>query len=495
MRKHLLLLALLALAGRAAFAQSIRKMDTIVANTVQGFVKEHDGIAVSAAVVKDGKLDIYHYGTINQEKEQLPVNQTIYEIGSITKTFESIILAHAVLEKRVKLDDDIRKYLPGNYPNLEYAGKPIQLLHLVNLTSHLPNNMPDNPEAFKGVSEDSIPYIFVNQLKDYTKEKFLQDLYKVKLDTVPGLIPRHSNAAALLLTYILGNIYNKPFEQLLKQYITGPIHMNHTYILLPKDKASQLLTAYNNKGMAMPYVPDNSVMIKSSVGDMAKYMQYQLEEKDPAVKMTHEAYWGDVTTFAIGMNWFLGKSADGKRKIRDDGTTFGFTTYILLYPEHRFGITLMSNECDQKSNDRLGKMADRIFNENFYTPEQIASDGFGYSLAINKLLSGLEQKGFDHAIEVADELKKSGLAFKLDEAEINNWGYFLLGKGKTDKALDIFKLNIHLYPNSWNTYDSYGETLLKVNRRDEAIQMYKKSIQLNPNNENGKKVLADLGQK
>ncbi len=65
-------------------------------------------------------------------------------------------------------------------------------------------------------------------------------------------------------------------------------------------------------------------------------------------------------------------------------------------------------------------------------------------------------------------------------------------KGQIKNALEIFKLNVYLFPNSWNAYDSYGEVLLKDNNKEEAIKMYKKSIDLNPKNENGKKVLENL---
>ena len=64
-------------------------------------------------------------------------------------------------------------------------------------------------------------------------------------------------------------------------------------------------------------------------------------------------------------------------------------------------------------------------------------------------------------------------------------------KNKINEALSIFKLNIQLFPDSWNTYDSYGEALLKVNKKKEAVEYYKKSLKLNPDNENAKKVLKE----
>lgn len=68
----------------------------------------------------------------------------------------------------------------------------------------------------------------------------------------------------------------------------------------------------------------------------------------------------------------------------------------------------------------------------------------------------------------------------------------MMSKNQLKEALEIFKLNVHLFPQSWNAYDSYGEALLKSDRKAEAIAMYKKSVALNPANDNGKKVLETL---
>ncbi|MEO7982488.1 MAG: hypothetical protein ABI688_00270 [Bacteroidota bacterium] len=68
-------------------------------------------------------------------------------------------------------------------------------------------------------------------------------------------------------------------------------------------------------------------------------------------------------------------------------------------------------------------------------------------------------------------------------------GYELMRADKMTEALETFKTNTQLFPNDWNTYDSYGEILLITGKKEAAIEMYKKSVQLNPGNENGKRVL------
>ncbi|MFS4468742.1 alpha/beta fold hydrolase [Maribacter sp. 2210JD10-5] len=101
------------------------------------------------------------------------------------------------------------------------------------------------------------------------------------------------------------------------------------------------------------------------------------------------------------------------------------------------------------------------------------------------------QKALDNAIELSIEAKINNRS----EQDLNTLGYSFLGNEELDKALEVFKLTIILFPDSFNAYDSYGEALLKANRKAEAIEMYEKSIELNPENENGKKVLLQLKQK
>ncbi len=116
-----------------------------------------------------------------------------------------------------------------------------------------------------------------------------------------------------------------------------------------------------------------------------------------------------------------------------------------------------------------------------------------YSETLNeKQQKVLLKRALDNAIELSVEAKKTEMENKHSENDLNDWGYILMGNEQLEKALQVFKLNTILFPDSFNTYDSYGEALLIANRKDEAIAMYEKSVQLNPENENGKKVLQQL---
>lgn len=93
---------------------------------------------------------------------------------------------------------------------------------------------------------------------------------------------------------------------------------------------------------------------------------------------------------------------------------------------------------------------------------------------------------------IKQEFKKGTQAdYYITEESVNSFAYGLMNQDKNEEALKIFKLNTELYPNGFNTYDSYGECLMKLNRKKEALKAYKKSLQLNPQNDNARKIIAE----
>ena len=102
------------------------------------------------------------------------------------------------------------------------------------------------------------------------------------------------------------------------------------------------------------------------------------------------------------------------------------------------------------------------------------------------------ERTLNYTINSLNNIKKENNKYIYSEDNLNNLGYEYLNKNENKKALEILKVNVLLYPNSGNVFDSYAEILLKMNKKEEAIKMYKKSIELNPENENGKKALDKL---
>ncbi|GAB4051118.1 serine hydrolase domain-containing protein [Spirosoma litoris] len=336
-------------------------VDTIVEQAAQQFMTAPEAVGLSVGILKDGKTYVYNYGTVDKGKQQLPTAQTIYPIASISKTFTGALLAQAVVEKRVKLGDDIRKYLTGSYPNLEYNGQPIRLFHLLNHRSGLPFLLPDVPDAFANTAIPSSA-IATELLQHYTRADFYDDLHKVKLDAMPGNMFKYSNAGAQLLGYILERVYNQSFEELVRLKLTQPLGMSDTKIELTPAEEADFAKGYNCDGLQMPPVPDQlqgAGSLKSTVADMLNYIQWNVTEETEAAKLTHRPTWGDVDRYSSGLNWQMLK-ASGYRAIWQDGNIPGYSSLCVNYPELKMGVVILSNECDRKTASRITTLVNQI---------------------------------------------------------------------------------------------------------------------------------------
>ena len=403
MKQTCLIFTILTCMVKISGAQNI---DSIVNQVATSFMASGPRVGVSIAVIKDNRTYQYNFGSTQKDKVKVPDANTIYEIGSMTKTFTSMLLAQAVTDKKVNLTDDIRKYLKDSYPDLEYKGKPIQLVHLANLTSALPDNLPvdlsETLPLFKTQDKDAQLFEIKKFYDTYSREQFLKDLKGVKLTAEPGLNTAHSNTAAQLLGFILENIYKKSYHELLKEYITAPLDMKSTFVAVPDPLKERIALGYNNNGLLMPEIPigaGSAGVLKSTLPDMAKYITHHFQEKDQRVILDHKLTWGKIESFGIGLNWFLRNNFDGKKKIWASGGTFGFCSYGVLYPERKFAVIVLANETDGSAEEAASNMAETIYNEVYFTETERSSEGFGYVNSTNLLLEVLNKRGFEHALK------------------------------------------------------------------------------------------------
>ena len=367
-RPAFIILSLLAIAPHARAQHSTpavktARVDEAVEKAARKFMSDPHSVGLSVGVYRDGRAYTYDFGVVAKGKKKAPTPHTLYEIGSITKTFTGLLLARAAAEGRVKLDDDIRKYLDGSYPNLEFEGQPVKLFHLINHTSGLPFTLPDHPELFQNPDPFELPKILTRIESGYTRANFYEDLHKVRLAKTPGTEFRYSNSGAQLLGFILEKIYRMPYEKLVLGKIAGPLKMTETRLTLTGPQLRRLAQGhYEDGSAALRATPQTQAAggLHSSVSDMLKYVRFQLDESDEAVKLSHQTTWGDIKYYASGLNWQMVKTAGGHRKIWQSGGTFGFASYCAVFPELRMGIVLLSNESDRNSQGRLNDMANEI---------------------------------------------------------------------------------------------------------------------------------------
>ena len=160
--------------------------------------------------------------------------------------------------------------------------------------------------------------------------------------------------------------------------------------------------------------------------------------------------------------------------------TGGGRSAYIVYPYDDLAVIILTNLGGGSPEDYMDEVA------GCFNPAVAAADPMTY------LRMQLRKQGFDKATAIYEEAKKKDPAFKPNENDMNDWGYRLLSSGHAIESAAIFKLNVTLYPESWNAYDSYGEALMKTGQKEDAIKMYQRSVELNPQNKGGKKVLDQL---
>lgn len=462
-------------------AEAAAKDDPIFERLGADFVKAGNSDALSIAVVRDGKARFYNFGSVSRDTPRAPTQDTVYEIGSISKILTALILANAVGEGKVDPQDDIRRYLPGEYPQLEFAGAPVRLIHLVNTTSALPDNLPVLPPQIEEAGPDKAPFLAVDALRRVTDAQVFAELGSARLLDRPGTSPRHSNLAANLLGDILEKVYDAPYESLLTRYVERPFGMGAG---TGDTRSSLVATGYSKTHVAMPALDARSVLaaggLRYSAADMARFLVAELAASDASVRLSQKPAWGDPDNLAVGYNWTVSKTVDDQTWLRASGGTYGFSSYIELYPQRGYGIVLLAN----RPGEAQGQLQDLA--------SQAAEAVWGRPPVLAKLESALQASAYRDVGRTVAEVGKAFPELRLTEEHANQWGYRLLGEDKPQLALGMFRYNTERWPQSWNAFDSLAECYELLGDVANATSHYRRSLELNPANSNAVEHLRKL---
>lgn len=310
-------------------------IDLLVEKFVRPYIQKSATAGIMIAVIDGKQQRKYSYGTITKTDKQLPdASKSIFEIGSVTKIFTSLLLAKEVVDGNMQLDDPISKYLPDSIPFLAWHGYPISLMQLSNHTAGLPR-LPENIFSTNVVLAD--PY------SHYKVDSLFYFLKKYKVSSQPGVRFSYSNFGAGLLAVALERYTSKSFEQLVIENICLPLGMKNTSL-----KDAGAVQGYNEKGMPTSYWHLESLAgsgaIRSTLDDMITFMKAQLGSKNKltkAIYLTHRiTFTDDDQSMALG--WRIKKGAN--RKIfHHSGGTGGFRAFVAFDDKSQKAIVILSN--------------------------------------------------------------------------------------------------------------------------------------------------------
>ena len=334
-------------ASLACFAQ-VAQTDTQIHSRLQKFVDEKKrapGIVVGL-IDENGKR-VIAYGNCQNGQTNAVDGDTLFEIGSITKVFTTLLLQDMVDRSELKLDDPISKFLPPSVKAPTRNGKEITLLDLATHRSGLPR-LPDNFGMLHMVLHAGNPYA------DYTTKQLYEFISNYELTRDIGAEYEYSNVGVGLLGQLLALRANTNYEALVVNRVCEPLNMHSTRITLSPELKARLATGHSDGGKPVsnwdvPALAGCGAM-RSSVNDMLKFLALNMgTDKGPlseAAARTHtpraDAFGGQK----IGLAWHINTAG----VTWHNGGTGGYRSFIGWNTNASRGIVVLGNSANDVDN-------------------------------------------------------------------------------------------------------------------------------------------------
>jgi serine-type D-Ala-D-Ala carboxypeptidase/endopeptidase len=311
--------------------------------------KQSVGIVVGIVSAKGRR--VVAYGSLAKDDKHPLNGDTVYEIGSMTKVFTSLILMDMVDRGEVSLDDPVAKFLPSTIKVPERNGKKITLRDLSTQTSGLPR-MPDNFHP----KNPGNPYA------DYTTDQLFEFISGYTLTRDIGEKYEYSNLAVGLLGQALARRAGMDYEALVTARILKPLEMKDTAITLSPNMKARLATGHNAGLNAVPNwdIPAlaGAGALRSTANDMLTFLAANLGLiKTPLAKaMAAEVSVHRPTGMLdveIAYAWHV-FTAGGKTIYWHNGGTGGYRTFMGYDPSANVGVVALSNTSTQFGVDDIG---------------------------------------------------------------------------------------------------------------------------------------------
>jgi CubicO group peptidase (beta-lactamase class C family) len=354
-----LCVAVLAPAAGLADVPATSDRETFMRELGRQWLLENSGVGLSVGVYDKGERSFYNFGATQLDGNHPPTQDTIYEIGSVGKTFTGQLLARALVEGRASLNDEVEKYLGPRYSNLANGGEKVRLLHLANMTSQLVDNIPDLTQVRK-VPGEPLAVSRMKVMEKYREKDFLWQVQRVAPTRVPGSDPAHSNVASVLLGVVLEKIYGAPFETLLAREIEKPLHMGSGTHPDPKRLAigytedNEPLPSY---GAKMSYAAGS---LRYSASDLLRFAAWQMVERDASVKVAHRPTWSTLDKRqSVALYWIVSETPQGRR-LHYSGGTWGFASVVELYPDSGLALVALANKASDGAQGAMRAMLGEI---------------------------------------------------------------------------------------------------------------------------------------
>lgn len=357
------LLAILSLTSFVTFAKTeltvSSQLKSVVDECAKGLINEYDIPGLAVAVTIDGKRYFYNYGLADVSKGSLVTNDTIFELGSISKTFAATLTGYAQEKGKLDMDDKVKDYIP------ELENSALGNTKLVHVATYTAGGLP------------------LQFPSEVTNDAEMMQYYKTwKPEYEAGTKRKYSNPSIGLFGYIGALSMKSDYTEMMETVILPELGMTNTFVDVPKDKLNNYAFGYSSEGKPVRVNPGildaQAYGIKSTSSDMLQYIEANMGQAqlntdiENALERTHTKYF-DTDTFTQAVGWegydypvslsqlLKGNSSDVILKAKPvqasvsgtlgrdvwynkTGSTGGFGAYVAYVPSEKIGIVILANK-------------------------------------------------------------------------------------------------------------------------------------------------------
>lgn len=374
-------------------------------------------------IAQKGKLLLHKgYGFRNAQQQVLNDSNSLFQIGSVTKPFTAAIILKLQEEKKLSVQDKLSKYMP-DYPK----GDCITVAHLLTHTSGIYN------------FTDNAPFLATEVSKPASKQKMIALIKSKPLAFEPGSQWQYSNGGYWLLGCIIEAVVQRPYEQVVRNYIFEPLQIRNSGFdfahLVSKQKATGYFTLNDSMTTVAPIVDSSIAYAAGSMytctGDLYKWHKGLLHHIILSKASLDKAFTAVKNDYGYG--WFI-NTVKGNRMISHSGGIHGFNSHFASIPEDDVCIVLLSNTANKRLKAIANDLLNIVYNRAYTLPKArravvVALDilpqyvgtytlfpGFRIAITLNK--QQLVAQATDQPAGILYAEKKDGFFLKAVDAQI-----------------------------------------------------------------------------